>query len=119
METKYLLNQAAKELEVWKTEQKKKFNENLLEIEQNHLNMLGQEWKEREVEREQEMQTKLGVMKGLEEELKRELEKIEAERREMDEKRRVLKSDQDILENEKRNVKTERLAVVDRLKQQV
>ena len=119
METRDILNQAAMELEVWKTEQKKKFNENLLEIEQNHLNMLGQEWKEREVEREQEMQTKLGVMKSLEEELKRELEKIEAERKEMDETRRVLKSDQDVLENEKRNVKTERLAVVDRLKQQV
>ena len=119
METKDILNQAARELEIWKTEQKKKFNENLLEIEQNHLNMLGQEWKEREVEREQEVQTKLGVMKNLEEELKRELEKIEAERKEMDETRRGLKSDQDALENEKRNVKTERLAVVDRLKQQI
>ena len=119
METKYLLNQAAKELEVWKTEQKKKFNENLLEIEQSHLNMLGQEWKEREVEREQEMQTKLGTMKNLEEELKRELEKIEAERKEMDEMRRVLKDEQDAVENEKRSIKTEKLALVDRLKQQI
>ena len=119
METKDILNQAARELEVWKTEQKKKFNENLLEIERNHLNMLGQEWKEREVEREQEMQTKMGVMKSLEEELKRELEKIEAERKEMEETRRGLKNDQDVVENEKRSLKTERLAVVDRLKQQV
>ena len=119
MANKDLLNQAAKELEVWKTDQKKKFNENLLEIEQNHLNMLGQEWKEREVEREQEMQTKLSVMKNLEEELRQELEKIEAERKEMDETRRALKSDQDKVESEKRSVKTERLAVVDRLKQQI
>ena len=119
METKDILNQAARELEVWKTEQKKKFNENLLEIERSHLNMLGQEWKEREVEREQEMQTKMGVMKSLEEELKRELEKIEAERKEMDETRRVLKNDQDVVENDKRSLKTEKLAVVDRLKQQV
>ena len=119
METKYLLNQAAKELEVWKTEQKKKFNENLLEIEQSHLNMLGQEWKEREVEREQEMQTKLSTMKNLEEELKRELEKIEAERKGMDEMRRVLKDGLDAVENEKRSIKTEKLALVDRLKQQI
>ena len=119
METKDLLNQAAKELEVWKTEQKKKFNENLLEIEQSHLNMLGQEWKERQVEREQEIQTKLSTMKNLEEELKHELEKIEAERKEMDEMRRVLKNEQDAVENEKRSMKTERLAIVDRLKQQI
>ena len=119
METKDLLNQAATELEVWKTEQKKKFNENLLEIEQSHLNMLGQEWKDRQVEREQEMQTKLGTMKNLEEELKHELEKIEAERKEMDEMRRVLKNEQDAVENEKRSMKTERMAIVDRLKQQI
>ena len=100
-------------------DQKKKFNENLLQIEQQHLNLLGQEWKERELQREREMQEKLDVMKGLEDELRKELEKLEAERKEMDEKKRSLQSDRDKVDLEKRNVKNEKIAVIDKLKQQI
>ena len=119
MATKDLLNTAANELETWKMDQKKKFNENLLQIEQQHLNLLGQEWKERELQREREMQEKLAVMKGLEDELRKELEKLEAERKEMDEKKRSLQSDRDKVDLEKRNVKNEKIAVIDKLKQQI
>ena len=117
--SKDLLNQAAKELEIWKMEQKKKFNENLLDIEQQHLNLLGQEWKEREKVRQHEMEEKLAVMKGLEDELRKELEKIETERREFEEKRKNLLIEHDKLDQEKRNVKNEKLAIVDKLKQQI
>ena len=117
--TKDLLHQAAKELEIWKMEQKKKFNENLLQIEQQHLNLLGKEWKERETERESIMQEKLAVMKGLEEELRKELEKIEAERREVDERKKTLQMEKDNVDVEKRNVKNEKLVIVDKLKQQI
>ena len=99
--TKDLLHQAAKELEIWKMDQKKKFNENLLQIEQQHLNLLGKEWKERELEREGIVQEKLAVMKGLEEELRKELEKIEAERREVEEKKKTLQIEKDNVETEK------------------
>ena len=44
--TKDMVSKAVMDLETWKTEQKKKFNENLLNIEAQHLNLLGQEWKE-------------------------------------------------------------------------
>ena len=117
--TKDLLHQAAKELEIWKMDQKKKFNENLLQIEQQHLNLLGKEWKEREMEREGIVQEKLAVMKGLEEELRKELEKIEAERREVEEKTKTLQIEKDNVETEKRNVKNEKLMIVDKLKQQI
>merc|ERR1719150_2131399 len=65
------------------------------------------------------MQEKLGVMKGLEDELRKELEKLEAERKEMDEKKRSLQSDRDKVDLEKRNVKNEKIAVIDKLKQQI
>ena len=117
--SKDILYHAAKELEAWKMSQKKKFNENLLQIEAQHLNMLGQEWKEREIEREKTVQEKMNVIKGLEDELRKELEKIESERKELEEKTKTLQSDKDNVEAEKRNLKTQRVAMVDRLKQQV
>jgi len=117
--SKDLLYHAAKELEDWKMNQKKKFNENLLQIEAQHLNMLGQEWKEREVEREKIVQEKLTMMQGLENELRKELEKIESERKEIEEKTKALKIDRENVETEKRNLKNQKLAIIDRLKQQL
>jgi len=117
--TKDLLNQAAKELETWKLDQKKRFNDNLLQIEQQHLNLLGQEWKEREIERQNTVQEKLTVMKGLEDELRKELEKLEVERKEMEELKRSLLLERDQIDLEKKNIKHEKGAVVDRLKQQL
>ena len=117
--TKDLVSKAVMDLETWKTEQKKKFNENLLNIEAQHLNLLGQEWKEREVEREKVAQEKMAVMKALEEELRQELEKIEIERREMKEKSKGLEDEKVNIETEKTNVKNNKVAVIDRLKNQV
>ena len=117
--TKDLVSKAVMDLETWKTEQKKKFNENLLNIEAQHLNLLGQEWKEREVEREREAQDKMVVMKALEEELRQELEKIEIERRELAVKSKALEAEKLNIETEKTNGKNNRMAANDRLKQQV
>ena len=112
MATKDLISKAVMDLETWMTQQKKNFNENLLNIEAQHLNLLGQEWKEREVEREREAQEKMAVMRSLEEELRQELEKIEIERKEMNEKSRTL-------ETEKSNLKNNKLTVIERLKHQL
>ena len=43
--------QTARELEAWKTDQKKKFNDSLVQVEVQHLTLLGKEWREREKER--------------------------------------------------------------------
>ena len=110
--TKDLISKAVMDLETWMTQQKKNFNENLLNIEAQHLNLLGQEWKEREVEREREAQEKMAVMRSLEEELRQELEKIEIERKEMNEKSRAL-------DTEKSNLKNNKLNVIERLKHQL
>lgn len=117
--TKDLVSKAVMDLETWKTEQKKKFNENLLNIEAQHLNLLGQEWKERELEREREAQEKMAVMKSLEEELRQELEKIEIERRELAEKSKALEAEKLNIDTEKNNVKNNKVTVIDRLKNQV
>ena len=119
MATKDLVSKAVMDLETWKTEQKKKFNENLLNIEAQHLNLLGQEWKEREVEREREAQDKMAVMKALEEELRQELEKIEIERRELAVKSKALEAEKLNIESEKTSGKNNRVAANDRLKNQV
>ena len=107
------------DLETWKTEQKKKFNENLLNIEAQHLNLLGQEWKERELEREREAQDRMAVMKTLEEELRQELEKIEIERRDLAERSKALEAEKLSLETEKTTGKNNKVTAIDRLKQQV
>ena len=117
--TKDLVSKAVMDLETWKTEQKKKFNENLLNIEAQHLNLLGQEWKEREVEREREAQEKMAVMKTLEEELRQELGKIEIERRELAERSKALEAEKLNIDTEKTTGKNNRVAAMERLKHQV
>ena len=44
------------EVERWKEEQRADFRRSLAELEAGHLQLLGQEWREREVEREKCLQ---------------------------------------------------------------
>ena len=117
--TKDLISKAVMDLEDWKTEQKKKFNENLLSIEAQHLNLLGQEWKERELERERAAQEKMDEMKSLEQELRQELEKIEIERKEINEKNKTLEIEKMTLDTEKSNLKSNKASIIDKLKIQI
>ena len=117
--TKDLISKAVMDLEDWKTEQKKKFNENLLSIEAQHLNLLGQEWKERELERERAAQEKMDEMKSLEQELRQELEKIEIERKEINEKNKTLEIEKMTLDTEKSNLKSNKASIIDKLKMQI
>merc|ERR1712098_287380 len=78
-----MIANAAKELETWKLNQMRKFNDSLVQIEAQHLTLLGNEWKEREREREKVMQEKMESLKVLEQDLRQELDKIEVERKEV------------------------------------
>jgi len=93
-----LLTDAAQELQAWKNEQKKLFNQNLLKLESQHLDMLGREWKDREVDREKLHAEKLQSIKELEIELRKEL-------KEMDVQRKALESSKNEIEKEKNNLK--------------
>ena len=65
------------------------------------------------------MQEELSVMKGLEDELRKELEKIEVERKEMEDLKRSLQLERDKIDLEKKNIKNEKGTVIDRLKNQL
>eukprot|EP00092_Neocalanus_flemingeri_P040884 GFUD01044507.1.p1 GENE.GFUD01044507.1~~GFUD01044507.1.p1 ORF type:complete len:946 (+),score=340.11 GFUD01044507.1:101-2938(+) len=119
VQTGDMLAMAARELEKWKMDQKKQFNESLVQVEVQHLTLLGKEWREREKEREKVVQEKMDTMKVLEQELRGELEKMEVERREMDEKKRSVENEWEKIEREKLDLKNEKIALVERLKQQL
>ena len=66
------------EVEMWKEEETRRFKSNLAEVESEHLQLLGREWKEREVERERSLQESWQKIRSLEQELK---EQIDEERK--------------------------------------
>jgi len=119
VQEEHMLDMAARELETWKMEQKKQFNDSLVQVEVQHLTLLGKEWREREKERERVMQEKMETFKILEQELRLEIEKIEVERREMEERKRIVESEWEKIEREKLAVKNEKLSIVERLKLQL
>ena len=66
------------EVEMWKEEEMRRFKSSLAEVESEHLQLLGREWKEREVERERSLQESWQKIRSLEQELK---EQIDEERK--------------------------------------
>ena len=68
-----LMVAARGEVERWKEEQRADFRMSLAELEAGHLQLLGQEWREREVEREKCPQDNMERVRQLEEELKVEI----------------------------------------------
>ena len=80
VQTTNMLAMAARELEAWKMDQKKKFNDSLVQVEVQHLSLLGKEWREREKEREKVAQEQAEKIKDLEQELRQELEKMEVQK---------------------------------------
>ena len=68
-----LMVAARGEVERWKEEQRADFRMSLAELEAGHLQLLGQEWREREVEREKCPQDNMERVGQLEEELKVEI----------------------------------------------
>jgi chromosome segregation ATPase len=115
VQTGDMLAMAARELEAWKMDQKKRFNDSLVQVEVQHLTLLGKEWRERE----RVVQEKMETLKDLEQELRQELEKVEVVRREMEEKNRSVEVEREKVEREKLDLKTEKVALVERLRQQV
>ena len=116
VQTGDMLAMAARELEAWKTDQKKKFNDSLVQVEVQHLTLLGKEWREREKERERIVQEKMETLKVLEQELRQELEKMEVQKREMEESQRRVEIEQEKI---KFDLKNEKVVLVERLRQQV
>ena len=100
-QTADMLAMAARELEAWKMEQKKKFNDSLVQVEVKHLTLLGKEWREREKERERVTQEQSETIKVLEQELRLELEKMEVQKREMYESKRSVAIEREKLERER------------------
>merc|ERR1719228_1655141 len=119
VQTTNILAMAAKELEAWKMDQKKKFNDSLVQVEVQHLSLLGKEWREREKEREKVAQEQAEKIKGLEYELRQELEKMEVQKREMDEAKRSNDIEREKIEREKLDLKNEKVVIVEKLRQQV
>ena len=119
VQTGDMLAMAARELEAWKTDQKKKFNDSLVQVEVQHLTLLGKEWREREKERERVVQEKMETLKVLEQELRLELEKMEVQKREMEERQRRVEIEQEKVEREKLDLKNEKVVLVERLRQQL
>ena len=66
------------DVEMWKEEEMRRFKSSLAEVESEHLQLLGREWKEREVERERSLQESWQKIRSLEQELK---EQIDEERK--------------------------------------
>merc|ERR1712179_721038 len=114
-----MLAMAARELEAWKMDQKKKFNDSLVQVEVQHLSLLGKEWREREKEREKVAQEQAEKIKDLEQELRQELEKMEVQKREMDEAKRSNDIEREKIEREKLDLKNEKVVLVEKLRQQV
>ena len=114
-----MLAVAARELETWKMEQKKKFNDSLVQVEVQHLTLLGKEWREREKERERVTQEQSETIKVLEQELRQELEKMEVQKREMDEGRRSVDNEREKLERERLDLTNEKGGFVEKLKQKM
>ena len=119
VQTSNMLAMAARELEAWKMDQKKKFNDSLVQVEVQHLSLLGKEWREREKEREKLAQEQAEKIRDLEQELRRELEKMEVQKREMDEAKRSNDIEREKIGREKLDLKNEKVALVEKLRQQV
>ena len=114
-----MIANAAKELETWKLNQMRKFNDSLVQIEAQHLTLLGNEWKEREREREKVMQEKMESLKVLEQHLRQELDKIEVERKEVQERRKNLDIEKLSIERDKEDIKKEKTSSMEKLRQQL
>merc|ERR1712179_291979 len=119
VQTTNMLAMAARELEAWKMDQKKKFNDSLVQVEVQHLSLLGKEWREREKEREKVAQEQAEKIKDLEQELRQELEKMEVQKREMDEAKRSYDIEREKIEKKKLDLKNEKVVLVEKLRQQV
>merc|ERR1711915_506791 len=114
-----LIANAAKELETWKLNQMRKFNDSLVQVEAQHLTLLGNEWKEREREREKVMQEKMESLKVLEQDLRQELDKIEVERKEVQERRKNLDIEKVRVDRDKEDIKNEKISSMEKLRQQL
>ena len=74
------MGRARVEVEIWKEEEMRRFKSNLAEVESEHLQLLGREWKEREVERESSLQESWQKIRKLEQELREEIDGAKKER---------------------------------------
>jgi len=119
IQTTDMLAMAARELEAWKMDQKKKFNDSLVQVEVQHLTLLGKEWREREKDRERLAQEQAERIKVLEQELRQELEKMEVQKRELDEAKRATDIEKEKVEREKVELKNDKVVLVEKLRQQV
>ena len=113
------LETAQAQLEQWKAEQKKKFNASLVELEQQHLAVLGEEWRARQTELQAEIQAKLPSIHSLEQELRHQVETIEVERKQMEEQRKKFGKEREIIERDRMNLKNEKSLIIDKLKKQL
>merc|ERR1719266_2302266 len=68
------------EVDMWKEEERRKFKISLSKVESEHLQLLGREWKEREVERESSLQESWQKIRKLEQELREELDGVKKEK---------------------------------------
>ena len=78
------------EVEMWKEEEMRRFKSNLAEVESEHLQLLGREWKEREVERESSLQESWQKIRKLEQELREEIDGARKERELLEESKKAL-----------------------------
>lgn len=93
--------EAARELELWKFEQKKKHLDNLEVERQQHFTTLGAEWKERQVAREMELQQEKEVLQGHAKELQKSIENYELKNEEIKKQWVQLEEEKSNLRNEK------------------
>ena len=78
------------EVEMWKEEEMRRFKRSLAEVESEHLQLLGREWKEREVERESSLQESWQKIRKLEQELREEIDGVRKERGNLEESKKAL-----------------------------
>ena len=78
------------EVEMWKEEEMRRFKRSLAEVESEHLQLLGREWKEREVERESSLQESWQKIRKLEQELREEIDVVRKEREFLEEGKKAL-----------------------------
>ena len=78
------------EVDMWKEEERRKFKISLSKVESEHLQLLGREWKEREVERESSLQESWQKIRKLEQELREELDGVKKEKELLEENKKAL-----------------------------
>jgi len=107
------------EVEMWKEEETRRFKSNLAEVESEHLQMLGREWKEREVEREKSLAVSWQKIRSLEEELKEEIEEERKKKELWEETKKALDADRAEVHKERQELYGNKSSHISKLKSKI